>query len=211
MPREPVLADVAYKKLREALAHGTLRPNQRLVEAELTELFDIGRTPIRSALLALENQGLIIKQRTSWTVREFGPADIRNVYQVRMALEGFAARLTATVAEDGTLKKIEQILAGHGDKLGTLDADAQVKLNADFHGSIARACGNPHLIAQIERNQQFHFDFHTARLYTAQDYAVGHASHHEIVGALLRRDPDAAEELTRAHYELSLKTLLERL
>lgn len=211
MARQAVLGDKAYRALREAIAKGTLRPNQRLVEAELSDRFGLGRTPIRTSLKMLEDQGLVIKERSSWTVRDFGPEDIRNVYQVRIALEGYAARLAAQVASDDELAAIENILTRHGDDLATLPHDAQVDLNAQFHGAIASASGNPHLVSQIERNQQFHFDFYTARLWTHEEYQEGHGGHLAIAQALRDRDPEAAERLAREHYQFSMDTLLAKL
>jgi DNA-binding GntR family transcriptional regulator len=210
MPSSPVLANRAYELLRDSIVRGELRPNQRLVEAEVCERIGIGRSPVRNALSALADQGFILKQRTSWTVREFGVHDIINVYETRMALEGYAARLTAERATDLELGAIEKILDSK-ESLEFLPPDEQVELNDAFHGSICGASGNEHLMQTIERNRQFAFDHNAARLWTPEDYRIGHQGHRDIAAALLARQADKAEELVRDHYQTSLKTFLAHL
>ncbi|MFE4194896.1 GntR family transcriptional regulator [Paenarthrobacter sp. NPDC056912] len=206
MPSSPVLAERAYQRLREAIVHGELRPNQRLVEAELCELIGIGRTPVRTALHMLEDQSLIVKQRTSWTVREFNVSDIQDVYEARMAMEGFAARLAATRASDEELARIVAILDEH-ERLEELPPEQQVTLNEAFHTAISAASGNEHLIRLMERNRRFAFDHTAARLYTPEDYRIGHQGHREIAAALMRRDAESTEALVREHYRIALEAL----
>ncbi|WP_418060741.1 GntR family transcriptional regulator [Pimelobacter simplex] len=207
MPAPAVLAQKAYEAVRTGILSGDLRPNQRLVEAEVCDLIGIGRTPVRGALQMLENHGYLIKQRSSWTVREFGPQDIKNVYETRMALEGFAARLTVERATDEEIARIAAILESHAD-LETLPPDEQVSLNSSFHDAIADASGNEHLARLIRRDRHFAFDYSAAKRYTADDYRHGHAGHHEIVAALQARDADAAERLVVEHYRLALEAQL---
>ncbi|MGP5931206.1 GntR family transcriptional regulator [Corynebacterium glyciniphilum] len=211
MARHAVLGDRAYQEIRGAIARGDLRPNKRLVEAALSEELDIGRTPIRTALTMLEVHGLVTKERTGWVVREFSADEIRDVYQVRMALEGFAGRLAANNAPTEELASIKRILTDHGDKLTTLPDDQQVEVNNNFHTAIAKASGNPRLISQIESNQQFHFDLYIARLWNRQDYEEGHDSHFDIAQALTDRDGDGTERLIRDHYSYSLTRLMDGL
>lgn len=209
--RQAILGDKAYGRLREAIVKGGLRPNQRLVEAELSDRFGIGRTPIRHALKMLEDQGLVVKARSSWTVRDLRPEDIRDVYHVRIALGGYAARLTAEAASDDQVVALRRIVSRCGDALLGLSQDDQVSFKSGFHGAIAVACGNPHLATLIERNDQFHFDFYRARLWSKADYESEHAGHHAITEAIIDRDPDAAERLTREHYRSAMEKLLARL
>jgi DNA-binding GntR family transcriptional regulator len=210
MPSSPVLANRAYELLRDSIVRGELRPNQRLVEAEVCERIGIGRSPVRNALHALTDQGFIIKQRTSWTVREFEANDIINVYETRMALEGYAARLAAERATDAQLVAIEALLDTK-ESLELLPPDEQVELNNTFHGSICDASGNEHLMQMIERNRQFAFDHNAARLWTLEDYRIGHQGHRDIAAALVARRVDMVEDLVRDHYRISLETFLAQL
>ncbi|WET76550.1 GntR family transcriptional regulator [Amycolatopsis sp. QT-25] len=210
MPSNPVLADRAYQALRDAIVRGEFRPNQRLVESEVCESIGIGRTPVRGALQMLEDQGMLVKQRQSWTVREFSAADIRDVYETRMALEGYAARLAAHRAGDAELAAVMAVLDEHAH-LELLPPEEQVTLNSTFHDAIARASGNDHLIRLIGRNRQFSFDFNAARRWSIEDYRAGHQEHRDIAEALLRRDADGVEDLVREHYRVAMEAFVSQL
>ncbi|WP_406636722.1 GntR family transcriptional regulator [Amycolatopsis sp. WGS_07] len=210
MPSNPVLAGRAYQALRDAIVRGEFRPNQRLVESEVCELIGIGRTPVRGALQMLEDQGMLIKQRQSWTVREFGAADIRDVYETRMALEGYAARLAAVRASDAELAAIAAILDEH-EHLELLPPEEQVTLNLTFHEAVSRASGNDHLVRLISRNRQFSFDFNAAKKWSVEDYRAGHQGHRDIADALRRRDADGVEDLVREHYRVAMEAFVSQL
>lgn len=204
------LIDRAYDQIKQAILDGELRPNQRLVEHELAAHFDISRTPIRSGLQMLEVDGLISRHRSSWVVREFRREDVISVYQVRMALEGFAARLVAQNASDESIAEIAAILDESEQPLESRSPAEQVVLNDSFHGAIVRAAQNPHLETMLRRNAQFYFEARLADLYTADDYAAGHAGHRAILQALRARDATLAEFLVRGHVETALEVYLNR-
>lgn len=212
--RTESLVEQAYSQLRTAIITGDLRPNQRLVEVDLAGQFGFSRTPIRTGLQRLEADGMVTKQRSSWTVREFSVPDIREVYQVRSALEGYAARLAASQGTAEEFARIDAMLDSHGKRLADLVAlphREQVQLNTDFHSSIAEASHNQHLIALIRKNREFYFDERLARLWSEEEYMRGHAGHSEILKALRDRDGDAAERLTREHFTMSLDVIVAKI
>ena len=88
-------SDALYAQLQRAIVQGQLRPNQRLIEAELAETLDVSRTPVREALQRLAFDGLVSRHRRGWVVREHGVDEIKDIYACRAALEGYAARLAA--------------------------------------------------------------------------------------------------------------------
>ena len=87
-----------YDQLRSEIARGELRPNERLIEADLALRLSVSRTPVRESIQRLAVDGLVVNRRRAWFVREHSPAEITALYEVREALEGYAARLAAESA-----------------------------------------------------------------------------------------------------------------
>ncbi|MBF8184223.1 GntR family transcriptional regulator [Nonomuraea sp. K274] len=200
-PRGPLLAstlaDVVYTRLHEDLVLGRLRPNSLLLEGELADGLDVSRTPVREALQRLAKDGLVVSRRRRWVVVEPTLEEIRDIYDVRTAIEGFAARLVIERATQGQLDAIIDALrsrehAGPG-------FDEFVISNERFHRLIVEASGNRRLIEAHERSKHFYFNTQVARLYLPSELEESHRQHQALVKAILERDGDEADRVTREH------------
>jgi DNA-binding GntR family transcriptional regulator len=209
--RSELAAGGAYARMREAIVTGQYRPNERLVETDLAERFSVSRTPIREALHQLAADGLVVAARHGWTVREHDAAEVQQIYEVRMALEGFAARLAAERGEPAALERVAAVHQEYGAALVDASPAEQVRLNEEFHGAVVDACGNDRLRGLIVRNREYYFDYKIARLYSREQMASGVSEHAGLVKALAARDGEAAEQLTRAHFRQGLAIILDRL
>src|SRR4051812_11951844 len=116
------LATEVYEQLRRAIVEGSIRPNERLIEADLAERLEVSRTPIRESMMRLAGDGLIVAHRRGWIVREHSQDEIREVYEIRAALEGFAAGLAAQRASDEELAGIQAI---HQDYIDTVSRESR--------------------------------------------------------------------------------------
>jgi DNA-binding GntR family transcriptional regulator len=198
-------SDRLYEQLRRAIVQGQLRPNQRLIEAELAETLQVSRTPIREALQRLELDGLVTRHRRGWVVREHDADEIRHIYACRAALEGYAARLAALTATDEQIAEIEAILLSVS---GTSNRDEMVAVNERYHEAIIDAAGNPLLAELARRSRLYYFNKRVAQLYTDAEAAQSREQHVRLLQALRDRDPDQAEAITRAHIDAALQTIL---
>src|SRR3954462_6517675 len=135
------LTETVYEHLRSEIVRGQLRPNERLVEAELAERLQVSRTPVREGLQRLAADGLVISRRRGWVVYEHTIDQIRDIYETRMALEGYATRLAA---ERATPQQVLALDAIPRASAGTLPAPREhlVGVNARFHDAIVDASGN---------------------------------------------------------------------
>lgn len=197
--------DHLYEEIRRAIVQGELRPNQRLVEAELAEMLFVSRTPIREALQRLAIDGLVSHRRRGWVVREHDASEIQQIYACRAALEGYAARLVALHASEEQLDEIEAILFRVAD---TSNRDEMVAVNEDFHEAIIDAAANPLLAELARRSRLYYFNKRVAHLYTEAQAAQSRQQHIRLLQALRDRDPDAAEAVTREHIETALQAIL---
>jgi DNA-binding GntR family transcriptional regulator len=202
----PNRSDLLYSQLRRAIVQGQLRPNQRLVEAELAETLNVSRTPVREVLQRLSLDGLVSRHRRGWVVREHGADEIRDIYACRAALEGYAARLAAASASDEQLAELETILYS----VDGTNRDEMVAVNERFHETIIDAAGNPLLAELARRSRLYFFNRQVAKLYTDDEAAHSRSQHVRLLKALQARDADEAEAVTREHIATALDAILAR-
>lgn len=204
------MASIACEALRERIVEGHFRPNQRLVEAELGELLNMSRTPIREALRLLAVDGLTYPEHAGWVVREHTPAEIAEIFETRAALESHSARLAAARATDEQLENI-RIALNENDGKFDLDRSVLVKVNSLFHDSVAVAAANPMLMNLATKSRYYFFNVRLAKLYTDEELRKTHEEHREIYHALTERDSDRAADAVRRHVEFAGTMAAEKL
>lgn len=192
---DPRRAHGIYDRMRGDIVHGVLRPNEPLIETELAERLGVSRTPIRESLQRLANDGLIVYRRRRWYVYEHTADEIREIYEVRAAQEGYAARLAG---ERGSAEQLERI-ASAATEVDHATVDDRVLANETFHDLINEASGNTRLVELIARTRLFHFNVRLASSYTADELSRSSAQHAEIVDAVTARDGARAERVVRQH------------
>lgn len=205
------LGDRAYLQLRELIVHGTYRPNQRIVEEELAERLGISRTPVRSALQKLFDQRLVGRDRAGWYVWEHTTDDIREIYEVRTALEGYASRLAAqrASAEDvAELKGIYDVDTVE-ELMERYSREELVALNSRFHETIVRISGNQRLYAQCQTDRQLFFTYRLAKQYTDEQMLHSARQHLAILAAIEEHNGDLAEAVSREHVVDALALLVD--
>jgi GntR family transcriptional regulator of vanillate catabolism len=158
------LQETVLMQLRDLILRGTFEPGQRLAEQQLAERLGASRTPVRSALVTLEQEGLIEASDTGkYLVRQFTPREVADAIAVRGHLEGMAARL---VAEHGVSRQLQgdlQACLEAGDRLLadnplTLESyAAYAGMNDRFHALILDACGNRALQRAVALNDKLPF------------------------------------------------------
>lgn len=205
------LAERTYENLRFAIVRGELRPNERLIEVDLAARFQVSRTPVRESLQRLAVDGLVVPARRGWVVRELALDEIREIYEVREALEGRAAALAA---ERATAQERESILGlvahRHVSPGENRTGGAKMVYDNDaFHTAVINACGNRRLVGQIERNVDYYYNVQVASLYNDAELATSLQQHSEIARAIANGDPETAELIMRRHIRDALAVILE--
>lgn len=206
----PAATDAIYDRVRADIVHGALRPNQRLVEIELAERLGVSRTPVRETLQRLTIEGLVQRNRGGWVVHEHSPDEVRAIYEVRAALEGYAAFLAADRATASEIEALEALYPA-GDAALTLSPDVQVELNERFHDGVIAAAGNERLVELTRASRQYYFNYRIARRYDAEQTRESIEGHRRILAALAQRDGRAAESRAREHVDYALRVVLTKL
>jgi DNA-binding GntR family transcriptional regulator len=203
-------SDEVYDRLRGDIVHGLLRPNERLVEVELAAALGVSRTPVRETLQRLTLEGLVRRRRGGWVVHEHSREEIRSIYEVRAALEGYAAFLAATRVTPAQLRELDELYPP-GDAALALGPDEQVELNERFHDGVIAAAGNSRLAELSRASRQYYFNHRIARGYTAEETRRSIDGHRRILAALARGDGPEAEARAREHVDYALSIVLTKI
>jgi GntR family transcriptional regulator of vanillate catabolism len=194
--------------LRDWILHGRFKAGERLEEIPTAQALGVSRTPVRAALAALANEGLIDHQpKRGYLVREFELETIVAAYEVRAVLEGLACKSAAQRGlSDAQVLTLTECLSA-GDRIlekGMLlaeDHEPYQKINVDLHNTLLAASCNPWLGRFAEQAHNIPYASDRIVLWDV-DHALilrSHGDHHRIVDAVLARDCSRAEQLMREH------------
>jgi DNA-binding GntR family transcriptional regulator len=200
-----------YENLRRDIISGRIRPNERLIEADLASFYHVSRTPVREALQRLFENKLIVRIKSGWVVREYSLKEIKEIYEVRAALEGFAARLAAERATDQELEDIQRNHLDYIEFLSNVEIDPLILHNDVFHELVIKAAHNQHLADQITAVSRYHFSHRMSLFMDEEDVRTSISGHHELVNALMRRKPDESTKAAITGVLTGLDKILERL
>jgi GntR family transcriptional regulator of vanillate catabolism len=210
-------------RLREMILAGELPSGSRIAELAIVEKLGVSRTPIRAALVRLEQEGLLeALPGGGFAVRTFSEADVTDAIELRGTVEGLAARLAAergapavVLAEArACLAQIDQVLSRP-----SLDDDAfmrYVTLNQAFHNLLAEMCGSSVMHREIERVVNLPFASPSAFVVLQADspqardmLIVAQDQHRQVLDAIERREGARAEAIMREHARIARRNLRE--
>jgi DNA-binding GntR family transcriptional regulator len=215
MLRPSMKRDDTYTRLRELILN-EYSPGQALSEQELANLIGVSRTPIREALFRLEKDGLItIVPRRGPFVAALTVRDIHELFEVREALELYAAKRAAEQVDLRELDRIQKEADKIYSHLGpALTSEEKYKALSgvfdELHRMILMSRDNTRFIALLETIRgTWHFarKMLTRRI-TEEDVARTYEEHTRIIEALRGRDPLGAETAMQVHLENSRKRFL---
>lgn len=198
----------AYHELREAIVTGRFHPNERLVEAAVAEAIGAGRTAVRSALVRLDQEGLVVLEPNRGArVRLIDGREALEIEEVRAALEGMLARRAATRVSPEDVAALDAMTGEMRQRVEEGDALGYSELNARFHERIwaAAAHRTATRIVRGLKSQSIRFQFQTALRPGRAERSLH--EHETIVDALRRGDGESAESAMRKHLAEVLDTL----
>jgi DNA-binding GntR family transcriptional regulator len=210
----PNLIDQVYARILEAITDRTLQPGQRIRQNELADKLGVSRQPVSHALHLLHRQGLVAESgRRGFEVTQLDPAHIRQLYEVRGAIDALAARLAAgRVKSDaaGRVRLETALQAGHAITRKT-PLNELIALDVEFHRAIYHLAGNP-VIEETIAPQWPHMRRSMATVLSELDYRESAwAEHATIAGHVLAGEAEAAERAALAHAQTAGRMTEERL
>ncbi|GHH88874.1 GntR family transcriptional regulator [Streptomyces sulfonofaciens] len=200
VPRHTLL-NAAYDHLRAAVLDGSLAPGSRVTVRPLTEQLGLSPTPIKAALAALEREGFLVSvPHRGYFVPEVGADDLLELYELREAVDGIAARRTAGAPHHRQIAtRLRRLLVKQRKAIDADDLHAYGELDLAFHRLIWEGSGSrrlipvaENLIAQVRLGNRLSSRA-PGRLPVAVD------EHEAILDAIRTGDPGAAERHIRRH------------
>ena len=206
-------ADKTFLQLRTDIVEGIIPAGSKLSETELSTKYAVSRAVIREAINRLTSCHLVErKANVGARVVALSPEGLIQLYQVREALEGMAARLAARYMSDDEIADMQALLDGHFDKVKDSHSYYQEAGDVDFHYRIVTGSKNDHLISVLIDGL-----YHLVRMYRVQLGMAGPRvstafdEHRHIVNAIANRDEELAEMLMRRHILYSKNNIEKKL
>jgi DNA-binding GntR family transcriptional regulator len=194
------LAARIQERLESAIYSGELQPGQHLLEIELAEAFRVSRASLREALRLLENKGLVVSvPRRGTFVAELTERDVRDIYTLRVLLEGHAIRHIATRPEPALLDRLDALVADLGERARKGDHMGIVDLDVEVHRTICVAAGNKKLLDVWESLVAPVRALLLVKYRISDDSAEIERGHLQLVEAIRAENPDRAEALLKSH------------
>lgn len=223
-PDRPVSQTVrAQVALRGFILSGRFRPGDRVTELQAVEITGVSRTPVRMALVRLEEEGLLEAIPSGgFVVRSFSESDILETIEIRGTLEGLAARYAAERgASARELSKLKHILVELDALLSQEPPSPDLvseyaALNARFHVLLSDLSDSAPIQQMVERaaampfaspNALFGAQMPPAEL--RQTFRIAQDHHHIVVDAIENREGSRAEAVMREHARLTARNLRE--
>lgn len=194
-------ADAAYQRLKDEILSGEMPPGHQVLEPELALRLGMSRTPVREALVRLQNEGFVdLIPRRGMRVARLSVRDIREITELLAVLETEAAeRLASRKLPPETLARFDAAIAAMDRALEQQDIDAWNKADYSFHLLLIQSCGNRHLIEVaerfLERANRYRIMTSTRRM----PPVYSNVNHAAVVEAIRRGDPQSAVEIHRSH------------
>jgi DNA-binding GntR family transcriptional regulator len=186
--------------IRSAIVRGEYAPNQRLIEADLSDTFAASRATVRTALLELANEGLVERMPNKGSrVRAISVEEAIEILEVRISVEGLCAAKTAAAVTEDEIDEFRRLRQDMVDAVAEGDLVEYSRLHQQLdqrvrvlsrHATASAVLGRLH--AQSVRHQ---FKL-SSRPQRAKVSVLEHAA---IIDAIVARDPDAAQEAVRVH------------
>lgn len=203
-------SDYIFRQLKEKILSSELEPGENLVISKISQEYNVSAIPVREALKALENEGLVeIEAHKTAKVVTFSIEKIKQIGTIRAGLEGYAARLAVEYMTQDHLERLEKILEETKEAVRMHDSETFNFKNLEFHRYLYQIPPFPMLYDMI-------ISVWDGGKWTRAIFAISpdrmdssFKEHSEIVEAIKENDQDKVEKLVRQHRIKASKQLEE--
>lgn len=199
----PSASDLVYAELRRRLMSGAFLPGERLREEHIANELGVSRTPVRSAIERLVDDGLVAREeRRGAVVLGWLDRDITEAFELRLLLEPYAAR---SAAQRASPEQIEALDAINTDMLHAAQSDDEDRVarvqhyNNRFHHALLDAAQSARVRSLVESLLDLPIIIGSFYFYSRDDMLSSVEQHRQIITAIRAQDPDYAESAMRLH------------
>lgn len=200
-PQRRRLADDVYEQLVAAIMAREIGPDDNLVQEKLAAEMQISRTPVREALMRLEQEGVLeVSKRGSFRLYRMDDQEVRELYQSRAAVEGQCARILAARADPKEIARLRAMVERE-ESLTEHTARAYFEANRNIHRAFVEMAGNRFLLEMFEMIWGKAMAFHLFSAIENVDLAKSLGDHMALVEVIEDGDRTEALEVFTAHIQ----------
>jgi len=204
------LRDVVFNTLRQAILRGELKPGERLMEIQLANKLGVSRTPIREAIRKLELEGLVLMiPRKGAEVADITEKSLRDVLEVRKALEELAVQLTCDKITKEQIRELEEAAEEFKRILKSSDVTEIAEADVHFHDIIYKATDNQRLIQLLNNLGEQMYRYRVEYLKNPEAYPQLVAEHEEIIRHIERKEKEKATEIVCKHIDNQVEAVID--
>lgn len=204
------LRDVVFNTLRQAILRGELKPGERLMEIQLANKLGVSRTPIREAIRKLELEGLVLMiPRKGAEVAEITEKNLRDVLEVRCALEELAVQLACDRMDEEGIKAMKEASAQFCNTLDSDDITRIAQADVAFHDIIYAATDNRRLIQLLNNLREQMYRYRIEYLKKKECYPQLLEEHQTIIDSIESRDKGRATQITGQHIKNQAEAVVD--
>jgi len=205
------LSEKAYRLIKQKVVTLELPPSAVIDEHVLMQELGLGRTPIREALQRLDSEGLVnIVPRRGTFVNDISVTDLQKIFELRVVLEGFCARVAAQRVTEDELEKMESVLRDL-EQLQGGESQALMSIDKRFHRLLYAAADNEFMADILNRLYDLSLRLWYLVLNHLNEVRHSIEQHHEVLDALREGDGAQAETTIQKHileFQQSIKAAL---
>jgi len=193
------LADEVYQQILDAITAGVVDPHKRIVQERLADQLQVSRTPIREALIRLENEGVLVRVgRSGYKVRPVGEDEVLHIYQAREAIECYAAACLSQNAGADCVKRLRGKIKEHENQPKSTAKD-YFEANRNVHRAFVIETGNPFLLEMFDAIWNKGRSFYLFAEMVDVDLPESLEDHYALCDAIASGDEQKAAQSMRAH------------
>lgn len=206
---KPILRDEVYLSIKEAILTGEFPPGERISIGRLLQEIGFSPTPIREALLKLEQEGFVSRlPRGGFVVSRFTQKDIDQIFDIRSLLESYAVGLAIQHVKKEDILWLERNIKESEQYIQKKEWNKVSKLNTEFHDYLNRLSENERLLSIINelRDQIFQFRSVILRVPLKAKISIDH--HKKMSDAIKKRDVQLLKKLAQEHIQIGKEVIL---
>ena len=206
---KPILREEVYTSIKEAILTGELPSGQRLSIGRLLKEIGFSPTPIREALLKLEQEGFVSRlPKGGFIVSKFTKKDIDEIFDIRSLLESYAVSLAIHHIKEEDVLWLERNIRESEQYILKNRLNRVSTLNTEFHDYLNRLSKNEKLLAIIKELRDRIFQYRSAILRVPRKAKVSIDHHKKMMEAIKKRDVELLKKLTQEHIQIGKEVIL---
>lgn len=206
------LRDAVLKALRGEILTGRLKPGERLLEIALSKRMGVSRTPVREAIHKLEQEGLVvISPRRGARVTSINEKALRDVLEVRLAVETLAVRLACDRIDENQKRKLLECVEAVENGVLAADTGIITDMDVEFHNTIVEAAHNERLTGIVSNLQEQMYRYRFEYIKDPSSYSDISREHRIMYEAIVSNDKDKAVESIEGHIHSQERAIIKRI